>query len=143
MAGARTKRTPDRRKVILRALSLGATKTIAVKAAGVSYEMFLQWCEADIEFFEDVKTAQGKAAVHWLMKIEKSANEGVWQAAAWKLERLYPEDYGRSVQDTRLSGPGGGPIETHALIRIVMPHNDRDAVPEAAIQDTVAAELAE
>jgi hypothetical protein len=29
--------------------------------------------------------------------IDKAAGEGTWQAAAWKLERRYPESYGRTV----------------------------------------------
>jgi len=60
-----------------------------------------------LQFFKDIKEAEGKAAFEWLDKIEKAANEN-WQAAAWKLERRYPGDYGRTrVEHT---GEGGGPI---------------------------------
>jgi hypothetical protein len=47
--------------------------------------------------------------VKWLARIEQAASEH-WQAAAWKLERRYPKDYGRSVQQHEVGGPDGGPL---------------------------------
>jgi hypothetical protein len=47
--------------------------------------------------------------VGWLAKIEAAANEGAWQAAAWKLERRYPHEYGRSAVE--VSGRDGGAIK--------------------------------
>jgi hypothetical protein len=49
----------------------------------------------NVAFHDAVKEAEGKATVGWLAKIEKAASEGNWTAAAWKLERRYPNDYGR------------------------------------------------
>jgi hypothetical protein len=34
-----------------------------------------------------------------LERIHAAAQEGAWQAAAWILERRYPHEYGRTVQE--------------------------------------------
>ena len=71
------------------------------------------------EFQARVEEAKGKAVVGWLAKIEKAASEGSWQAAAWKLERRYPEDYGRRVQELRHTGQvETGPDVEEMAIRI-------------------------
>jgi hypothetical protein len=62
---------------------------------------FYEWMNTKNEFSDAVKKAEGQAAVGWLAKIEKAANEGEWQAAAWKLERRYPQSYGRKVTEMR------------------------------------------
>jgi len=107
-----TKYTPERVKRITDALRMGATYELACGYAGIGFDTFNQWRKTKPEFFEMLKEAEGAAAVGWLAKIEKAANDGEWQAAAWKLERRYPDDYGRRVNDNRNthSGPEGGPI---------------------------------
>ena len=47
--------------------------------------------------------------------IQKAAKDN-WQAAAWYLERRYPEDYGRREQHKlEHTGPRGGPIQTEKM----------------------------
>jgi transposase len=113
--GAPTKRTPEYRAKILQAIELGATYELAANYAGLSYQTFNEWVKADPEFSEAVKAAEGKATVGWLAKIEKAANNGNWQAAAWKLERRYPAQYGRTVVQNEVTGKDGGPILTVKL----------------------------
>lgn len=103
------KLTPDVRERLLQAVRLGATHELACMYAGVSVDSFARY-RTDADFAEDVKRAEGQAALGWLAKIEKAATDGNWQAAAWKLERRYPDVYGRRVQQLEHSGPGGGPI---------------------------------
>lgn len=102
----RTKYSSEVVKRITDAVAIGATYELACKYAGVSYELFRQWRERNLAFLEAVQEAEGRAAVGWLAKIEKAANEGTWQAAAWKLERRYPQEYGRTVQDQRVQHSG-------------------------------------
>ena len=99
--------TEERIERILEALRMGATYTLACNYAGVSYRRFREWM-VDAEEVEGsqyaglpemVAEAEGIAAVGWLAKIEKAATEGVWQAAAWKLERRYPRDYSLTRRD--------------------------------------------
>jgi len=107
-----TKLTPESQERILQAIRVGATYTDAADYAGVVYDTFNNWMKRGaeaksgiyFEFFNEVKKAQGSAKVGWLAKIEKAANEGSWQAAAWKLERRDPENYGRTVTTTEHKG---------------------------------------
>lgn len=95
--GRPTKYTPETAKKILEAIRVGTTFRLACAYGGITEETFSQWRKKYPEFSESVKEAVGTAAVSWLAKIEKAASDGTWQAAAWKLERLYPREYGRQV----------------------------------------------
>lgn len=126
-----TKLTPNTQKQITQALRMGATYDLACKFAGISYQSFRNWItraedeltrvsentrasirkgeQPYIELFEAVQKAEGDAAIGWLAKIEKAANEGNWQAAAWKLERRYSKHYNRN--HTEHTGADGGAIQ--------------------------------
>ncbi len=108
MAGRRTKYTPETVKKITDALKLGATYKLACGYAGIHFDTFNEWVKAKPEFSEQVSLAEGTGAITWLAKIEKAATDGTWQAAAWKLERRYPQDYGRTV--TEHQGKDGGAL---------------------------------
>jgi hypothetical protein len=126
-----------RAEVVLRlcvAIGLGATYRLACMYAGISESTFYSWRKqtpgrlrfpdqmtpelvnlrgktAGLKFDEIIGFFEGEAVVKWLAKIEKEASEGSWQAAAWKLERRHPEDYGRRVIDQRITGGDGGAVE--------------------------------
>jgi hypothetical protein len=107
-----SKYTPERVERFLQAVKLGSTYRLAAAYAGISHETYATWLDTKPEFFAAVKEAEGAAVVGWLAKIEKAANEGNWQAAAWKLERRLPEDFGRKDrQSVELTGKDGGPVE--------------------------------
>jgi hypothetical protein len=112
--GRPTKCTPDVTRRLVEAFRVGATHAIACEYAGIVKETMYQWFEKAAQGREpyvtcaaQVKRSQGVAAVGWLAKIEQAASAGDWRAAAWKLERRYPEEYGRQVQDVqhRFDGP--------------------------------------
>lgn len=105
-----TKYTPETAKKITDAIRVGATFKLACDYAGITEDTFSNWRKRYSDFSDAIKEAEGGAAVGWLAKIEKAANEGTWQAAAWKLERRYPHDYGRQVISQEHSGPAGKPI---------------------------------
>lgn len=135
-----TKLTPETQQNIVQAIRVGATYELAAQFGGVSYQSFNGWCkrgrielerrengakpdtkqwkdeEPFVQFLEAVKRAEGQAAVGWLAKIEAAANDGNWQAAAWKLERRYPGEYGRIRHE--VTGADGGALE------IVIRHAD-------------------
>jgi hypothetical protein len=100
-----SKFTPETTKRLTDAIRMGATYDLAAKFAGISYSTFQNWMNGEggipkkdyLPFLEAIEKAEGDAAVGWLTKIEKAANDGAWQAAAWKLERRYASDYGRTV----------------------------------------------
>lgn len=118
-----SKYTPDATTKIEQALSLGAYRVHAAAYAGITDDTFTNWMARYPEFSDLVKRAEGRATVGWLAKIEAAANDGVWQAAAWKLERRYPQLYGRKV--TEVSGEDGGAI----TVRVIREQRDPDRPP--------------
>ncbi len=92
-----TKYNPAVVKKLTTAIRLGSTFRLACMYAGITEETFSQWRQKYPEFSEAIKEAEGAGATTWLAAIEKAAQEGNWQAAAWKLERKYPREYGRRV----------------------------------------------
>jgi len=109
--GRPSKLTPKTQERIIGAIRVGATYALAAQYGGISYDTFNNWMIKGgnasrgkyFDFFNAVKSAEGDAAVKWLALIDKAAAE-TWQAAAWKLERRYPGDYGRTVQSVEHSG---------------------------------------
>jgi transposase len=97
-----SKYTPEVVKRVTDAIKLGATYELAAAYAGIAESTFYDWQAKKPEFSEQVKAAEGTAAVGWLARIEQAASAGNWTAAAWKLERRYPEQYGRTVSDHRI-----------------------------------------
>lgn len=98
------------------AILIGATYELAAMYAGISEKTFKHWRDkAETapegsplgQLRERLRAAEGRAAIGWLAKIEKAANEGNWQAASWKLERRYPETYGRTFNKVALTTPDG------------------------------------
>lgn len=123
----RSKYTPETVDKITQAIRLGATYQLACDYAGISYETFNQWRKAKPAFSEALKLAEGEGVLKSLAVIERAAN-GVrgedgeyvlipsWQAAAWKLERRYPEMYGK--QRLELTGANGGPVVIKGYISV-------------------------
>ena len=95
--GRPTKFTKETRDKLLVAIRKGAPYELACNYARIDYTTLLNWrdkAEIDkeqeyIDFFEDLREAEGTTALVWLDKIDKSMNDGAWQAAAWKLERRH------------------------------------------------------
>lgn len=112
----KSKYTPDTVERIVQAIGQGATYELAAAYGGISYQTFNEWVKAKPEFSEAIKSAEGQAAVKWLAKIEKAASNGAWQAAAWKLERRYPHEYGRQVQE--ITGKDGEPL-TVQIVEVI------------------------
>jgi transposase len=90
-----SKYSPETVKKIEEALEAGATYKLAAAYAGIHFDTFNDWRQRFPEFSDLVKSAEAKAAVGWLEQIEQAARDGHWQAAAWKLERRYPDEWGR------------------------------------------------
>jgi len=119
--GCKTLYTEERIGRLLQAIKLGATYQMACKFAGFSYRAFRGWMK-DAEdnpetskyrgLPERVRDAEGAACVRWLGQIEKASSSD-WKAAAWKLERRYPGDFGKRAVE--FSGPGGGPIQIEKM----------------------------
>ena len=124
--GRKSKYTPDVVDKLTQAIRLGATYVLACDYAGISERTFRSWMETYPPFLQSVKEAEGAAAVGWLAKIEKAASDGNWQAAAWKLERRYPEMYGK--QRLELTGANGGPVQVETRQLPPLPEDTLDDI---------------
>jgi hypothetical protein len=95
---------------ILAARRKGTPLYLCAAHGGVSYDTLSAWMkqgEADATTGHDtefsrfsgaLKSAEAQWVVDDLTTIEKASDES-WQAAAWRLERLKPEWFGRRVVD--------------------------------------------
>jgi hypothetical protein len=117
-AGRPTKLNERSKGRILQAIRLGGTYEIASSFAGISLVTFYKWIKRGeaaksglyYDFVNELREAEGKAAMGWLAIIEKCAQDGAWKAAAWKLRQRHPKGYGEKRQ-LEHSGPDGKPIE--------------------------------
>lgn len=112
--GRPTKFTSTTISRLVHAIKLGATYDLACKYANIDYSLFALWMngrhfpkgttqQQKDDFVETIRAAEGEAAMVWLAKIERAASDGNWTAAAWKLERRYPNQYGRAVISHKVS----------------------------------------
>lgn len=69
--------------------------------------------EPYLEFSAAIKKAQAEGEIRDVLLIGNAARE-TWQAAAWRLERRFPDRWGRKERH-ELSGPSGGPIEVEEI----------------------------
>lgn len=99
------------------ALKAGNYIITACQYAGISKDAYYDWIhkaqdpEADPiykRFSDTVEKARASAEVRNVMNIQKSAQDGTWQASAWWLERSFPDRWGRR---TTVTGPDSGPIQ--------------------------------
>jgi len=92
----RAKYNSDRVEIICDSLKLFKGRVQACKDAGIVYSTFLNWLDAKPEFLEAIKKAEleGMTKVKGAMLIQIiSHTHKHWQAAAWMLERLFPEEF--------------------------------------------------
>jgi len=98
--------TPEVIHKLVEAVSVGATWQRACDYALISYSALRKWVligEREdapmlyVELVQRLKEAEGHASLAALATIRKAAAEGEWTAAAWLLERRYPNEYGRRV----------------------------------------------
>lgn len=112
-------------ETIAQAIRVGAYVETAVALAGVSKDSFYRWlrqAESDnstlltVKLSDAVKKALAESEKRDLDVIDKAAQEGEWTAAAWRLERKFPNKWGRqSKVQLEHTGMDGGPIEIQSM----------------------------
>ena len=131
MAGRPTKLTPQVQARIVQAIVGGNDITVAAAYAGIGKTTFYEWLERGrkeaarlaassrakpkdsetpfAEFADAIQKAQADAETRNVALIAKAAQEGTWTAAAWWLERKYPERWGRKDRH-EVTGKDGNDI---------------------------------
>lgn len=99
---------------ICQALAVGAPRKIAALHGGICEKTLYRWITKGkaaedgpyLEFWTKARQAEAKAAVACLAEIQKAARYD-WKAAAWFLERRFPDSFG-SPATRALSTDGSG-----------------------------------
>ena len=100
-------------KAISADIANGVPNKYAAIANGISEATFYAWQKEEgplteeqrVEFLESIKKAESNRIKNYLNSINRAANEGTWQAGAWYLERVYPEDFGKQ-REFEIKGDG-------------------------------------
>lgn len=119
--------TPKTHEAVIERLASGSTIEVAAQAAGVARETVSRWLARGatariarseggsltssqrvyLRFLQDAEQARSRVEVGALAAIQKAAEDGSWQAAAWYLEHVHPERYSNN-RAKRASG--GRPV---------------------------------
>ena len=101
MSGRKTKLTPELQEEITKRIKAGNYIQVACEAIGISHTTYFNWIKKGeegkspyVEFLKAIKKAEAEAHVNCVAIIASHATEQ-WQAAAWLLERKYPDKWGR------------------------------------------------
>lgn len=94
--GGKNKATPQTIKIILDAIRGGASQRDASALAGISEDTLSLW-KRDSDFSEQMRQKEVEFKMSQVKIIEKAAQK-TWQAAAWLLERKYPNEYTNRVR---------------------------------------------
>lgn len=96
--------TAERQTALIAAIERGLPLREAALLAGVSYDSLNRWRKQGEsedaphefrEFFLALERAQAAAMDTMLSHISSAARQGNWKAAAWSLERRFPDVWGR------------------------------------------------
>lgn len=126
--GAPSKFSEERAERLIQALRGGNYLKTACHFAGIHPSTLTRWLhkadEPDApqeyrDLRDAIEKARADAEVASLAKIQKAANEGQWQAAAWFLERSMPERWAKKDKtQLEVTGEGGGPVRVVSGIEL-------------------------
>ena len=130
--GRPTKLTPEVQDRIIQALKAGNYVETAAEYAGIGKTTFYRWMEQGAkasrgiyrEFRDAVTRARAEAEARNVAIIQKAAPDD-WRAAAWWLERAFPDRWGPR-QKLEHSGPDGAPIAAEVRVTLVRPDGGED-----------------
>jgi hypothetical protein len=112
-----TKLTKEVQDRILQAVQAGNYLDTAAQFAGIDGSTMRRWlqkgegegaAEPYRTFHTALKSARASAEVRSVALIQTAASNGTWQAAAWYLERSYPDRWGRTRVE--VTGADNAPI---------------------------------
>jgi hypothetical protein len=89
-----SKLDPKKRGEICGVLAMGGSRAVAARYAGCSASTIYRTAKKDRQFASELRQAEGRAEVLQLKNITDAArNKQYWRAAAWMLERRFPNRY--------------------------------------------------
>lgn len=90
-------------KTICGLLRAGCTRTASVASAGIDYKTFQAWMRRYSRFSSDVQKAEAEAENAMAKEIQSAAKLGDWRAAESWLKRRRRDDWGDSLNLTKLT----------------------------------------
>ena len=115
--GRPSKLEDSRVEELVKWLKLGYYIEDACTMAGIGKTTYYRWLEKAEEgleeyrdFRDSVQKARAEAEGAHIMNIRKAADNGVWQASAWYLERSHPSKWGKKNPDL-ISEESDEPVE--------------------------------
>lgn len=113
--GRPTKKTEQRVEALLQSLRAGASRQRAAALAGIHRDTLYEWMKQDPAFSDAIEKAEAFAESRFLARVATAAeNEKSWQAAAWILERRFPNEW-RRREGVEVSGTEGKAIEVKSV----------------------------
>jgi hypothetical protein len=130
MAGRKSKLSDQVKEKVTKAVSAGNFLVTASEYAGVSVSTISNWMQRGedaaerrdggkrvpkserkyLDFFIAIRTARNEVEARNVVTVSRQATND-WRAAAWFLERSFPQRWGKKTA-MELSGVDGGPIQT-------------------------------
>jgi hypothetical protein len=111
----RTKNTPERMQAVIDNIRDGQPITRAARLAGLNPATVHRWREEDEEFKEAVEDALEFQIAALTAKVDR-ASDTDWKAAAWRLERLRPDEFGAKKELQVTATQSNGIAEVIAMI---------------------------
>lgn len=125
--GRPTKLTESLIQKICKLLHTGAYIETAAVACGIHKSTLYEWLKKSaainrddneltpeesllVMFSDAVERAMAESEITALRQIDAAARSGIWQAAAWRLERKFPNQWGRKIR-AEISDPDDKPNE--------------------------------
>lgn len=116
MASSLRKLNAEVHEIIVESVRGGSFQSIAAQQAGISPTTFRKWMERGemeeariaegfsphedeaifLHFKKDVEAARAEAEIESVKMVRMAARNGTWQAAAWYLERSFPQRWARN-----------------------------------------------
>ena len=126
---SRLKLTPEVLSTIIEGVRLGMTYADAAKAAGIGRSTFYNWKLKGErgrrglykDLLDKLKAAEMEGMKANLQTIHNASKDS-WQAAAWLLERRFPQQWAKTVRN-EISGIEGKPIKI-TLVEVVKDYGD-------------------
>ncbi len=89
-----------KRREILAILGVGCSRRVAAKYVGCSVSTIQNTADRDPNFAQKLRRTENASEIGYMENIRNAGrNERYWRAAAWALERLNPEKYGKRGPD--------------------------------------------
>jgi len=110
--GRKSKLTRELIEQAAKLIEAGNYQRHVAQALGIDHSTWYKWLSEGErtknglkhEFFDAVKKAEARAIARNVALIQRAAQDGNWQAAAWWLERKFPEQWGRNRLDIHTEG---------------------------------------